>query len=115
MNLAYLVRLSRTGFLIPHFILFSLFAFPFAGAVDKIVLPEGMQTVDFSGCSGLTGTAELRMSDVHIYLIRFGGQPKYILRSSFSFLLLLFSYLFALCFFSQATLRSGIFPWACRN
>jgi hypothetical protein len=61
---------SRTRFLIPIFqphssphsslfILFPLFAFPFAGAVDKIVLPEGMQTVSFSCCDGLTGTAEL--------------------------------------------------------
>ena len=25
------------------------------GAVDKIVLPEGMQTVIFKGCTGLTG------------------------------------------------------------
>ena len=37
----------------------SLFAFPSAGAVDKIVFPEGMQTVDFLGCSGLTGTAKI--------------------------------------------------------
>ena len=28
------------------------------GAVDKIVLPEGMQTVNFSFCKGITGTAE---------------------------------------------------------
>ena len=50
---------SRTRLLLPHLILFPLFAFPFAGAVDKIVLPEGMQTVDFSYCQGLTGPAEL--------------------------------------------------------
>jgi hypothetical protein len=49
---------SRTSFIIPHFILFPLFAFPSAGAVDKIVLPEGMQEVKFYGCSGITGTAE---------------------------------------------------------
>jgi hypothetical protein len=48
---------SRTRLLIPHFILFSLFAFPPAGDVDKIVLPEGMQSVNFSMCEGLTGTA----------------------------------------------------------
>ena len=56
----YLIRflaVQRTRFLIPHFIYFILFAFPFAGAVDKIVLPEGMQSVDFSYCNGLTGTA----------------------------------------------------------
>ena len=29
------------------------------GAVDKIVLPEGMQSVNFSLCNGITGTAEL--------------------------------------------------------
>ena len=51
--------ISRTRFLIPHFFLYPLFAFPSAGAVDKIVFPEGMQTVDFSYCFGLTGTAEL--------------------------------------------------------
>ena len=28
------------------------------GAVDKIVLPEGMQSVDFRDCTELTGTAE---------------------------------------------------------
>ena len=50
---------SRTRFLIPHFILTPLFAFPPAGDVDKIVLPEGMQTVNFSFCKGLTGTAEV--------------------------------------------------------
>jgi hypothetical protein len=48
---------SRTRFLIPHFILFPVFAFPSAGAVDKIVLPEGMQTVNFARCKSLTGTA----------------------------------------------------------
>jgi hypothetical protein len=31
------------------------------GAVDKIVLPEGMQTVNFERCYGLTGTAERMM------------------------------------------------------
>ena len=50
---------SRTLFLIPHFLLFPLFvAFPSAGAVDKIVFPEGMQSVTFQSCKGLTGTAE---------------------------------------------------------
>ena len=50
----------RPSFLtVPHFILFPLFAFPSAGAVDKIVFPEGMQEVDFSQCRGLTGTAKL--------------------------------------------------------
>ena len=29
------------------------------GAVDKFVLPEGMQSVDFQYCEGLTGTADL--------------------------------------------------------
>ena len=31
---------------------------PSAGEVDKIVLPEGMQSVNFSECEDLTGTAE---------------------------------------------------------
>ena len=49
---------------IPHFILFPLFAFPSAGSVDKLVLPEGMQSLNFFQCQGLTGTAESRgMSD----------------------------------------------------
>jgi hypothetical protein len=30
-----------------------------------------MQSVDFYGCEGLTGTAESRMSEAYIYLIRF--------------------------------------------
>jgi hypothetical protein len=50
---------SRTLFLIPHFILLPLFAFPPTGDVDKLVLPEGMQSVDFECCEGITGTDEL--------------------------------------------------------
>ena len=44
---------------------FLLFAFSSAGAVDKIVFPEGMQSVNFQYCEGLTGTAELGTSDGH--------------------------------------------------
>ena len=53
-----LIRLaaSRSTSFLPHFILFPLFAFPPAGDVGKIVLPEGMQSVDFTLCKGLTGT-----------------------------------------------------------
>ena len=51
---------SRTRLLLSHLILFPLFAFPFAGSVDKIVFPEGMQTVNFYGCTGLTGKAEVK-------------------------------------------------------
>ena len=54
------LRFSRTCFLIPHFLLFPLFAFPSAGDVDKIVLPDGMQSVSFEGCMRLTGTAKLK-------------------------------------------------------
>ena len=50
---------NRTPFLLPHFMLFPVFAFPSAGAVDKIVLPAGMQSVDFGRCTGLTGTADI--------------------------------------------------------
>ena len=46
-----------SSFLIPYFILFPLFAFPFAGDVGKLVLPEGMQSVNFQDCGRLTGTA----------------------------------------------------------
>ena len=49
---------SRTRFLIPHLLLFRLFAFPPAGDVDEIVLPEGMQSVNFNFCWHLTGPAE---------------------------------------------------------
>ena len=38
---------------------FLHFAFPSAGAIDKIVFPVGMQSVDFQQCYDLTGTAEL--------------------------------------------------------
>ena len=53
------LRISRTRLLTPRFLLFPLFAFPSAGAVDKIVFPEGMQSVNFRYCEALTGTAEL--------------------------------------------------------
>ena len=53
------LRSSRTRFLIPHFLLFPLFAFPSAGDIDKIVFPEGMQSVNFQSCKGLTGMADL--------------------------------------------------------
>ena len=45
---------------LPHssFYTFPLFAFPPAGAVDKLVLPEGMQAVIFMDCTGITGTAK---------------------------------------------------------
>ena len=51
-------------------------------------LPVGMKYVSFERCEGITGTADLGRSEVHIYLIRFGGQPQYVLltllfRSSF--------------------------------
>ena len=52
------MRFIHTRFLIPQFILSLLFDFTSAGAVDKLVLPEGMQEVSFWGCTGLTGTAE---------------------------------------------------------
>jgi hypothetical protein len=42
-------------------IVFPLFASPSSGAVDKIVLPEGMQSVNFNCCTDLTGTAELEV------------------------------------------------------
>ena len=61
---------SRTCFLIPHFLFFRLIAFPPAGAVDKLLLPEGMRDVNFENCYRLTGTLGVRTSDGHIYLIR---------------------------------------------
>jgi hypothetical protein len=45
-------------------ILFPLFAFLSAGAVDKLLLPEGMQTVVFSMCTGLSGKAESKRMSV---------------------------------------------------
>ena len=61
----------------PHSSFYPFFALrllPSAGAVYKLLLPDGMQRVNFGGCYRLTGTAESRMSEVYIYLIRFGGQ-----------------------------------------
>ena len=55
----YVLVASRTRFIIPHFYPFpSLRLLPFAGTVDKLVLPEGMQSVNFNCCKGLAGTAE---------------------------------------------------------
>jgi hypothetical protein len=78
---------------LPHssFYPFPLFAFPSAGSVDKIVLPEGMQEVNFYGCNRLSGTAKLGESEVHIYLMRFGGQSARSPHSSFSHFLFSFS------------------------
>ena len=45
--------------LFPHFILFPLFVLPSAGEVDKLVLPVGMQSVNFRDCVGLKGTTDL--------------------------------------------------------
>ena len=63
----YLIRVLRptahASSFLTHFTL-SLFAFPSAGAVDKIVFPEGMQTVDFCYCCDLTGSPELGMNEV---------------------------------------------------
>jgi hypothetical protein len=58
----YLIRFGGQPHLFPHSSFYpfsSLFTFPFTGAVDKIVLPEGMQEVNFSYCSNLTGTLRL--------------------------------------------------------
>ena len=51
---------ARASSCTPHssFYPFPSFCFPPSGALDKIVLPYGMQSVDFSYCSNLTGTAE---------------------------------------------------------
>jgi hypothetical protein len=49
---------SGTRLLIPHFDPFILFSFLSAGAVDKLVFPEGMQSAKFRFCVRLTGTAE---------------------------------------------------------
>ena len=60
-GLIYLIRFGGQPHTLPlpHFIISPLFAFPASGAVDKIVLPEGMQSVNFGYCGDLTGTAEL--------------------------------------------------------
>jgi hypothetical protein len=39
-------------------------------------LPVGMKAVNFQQCNRITGTADSRMSEVHIYLIRFGGHGR---------------------------------------
>jgi hypothetical protein len=65
----YLIRFGGQPHVLPHSSLypFRLFAFPPAGDVGKIVLPEGMQSVNFQSCKGLTGMAEIRgMSEGHL-------------------------------------------------
>ena len=102
----------------PSFLIFS-FSFSFhspflAGDIGQMNPPVGMQTVNFSCCNNITGTAELGMSEVHTLFNRFRGQPHALLHSSLSPSprFLPFSYLVTLRSFSQLTLRSGIFPWA---
>jgi hypothetical protein len=66
----YLIRFGGQPHAFPHSSLypFPLVAFSSAGDVGKIVLPEGMQSVKFYGCKGITGTAESQgVSEVHIY------------------------------------------------
>ena len=58
----YLIRFGGQPQNVPHFSFSHFFFFhsPFlAGDIGQMNLPEGMQTVDFMCCSGLTGTAEL--------------------------------------------------------
>ena len=98
------MRFSLTYFLIPHYIRFPLFAFPSAGAVDKLVLPVDMQSVNFSSCLRLTGTAESGMSEVHIYLICFW----WFSRHASSFLICIFPPLFA--FPSAGAVDKLLFP-----
>ena len=47
---------SRSSFL--TFLLLPRFTFPHAGAIDKLVIPEGTLNVSFTGCTSLTGKAE---------------------------------------------------------
>ena len=66
-NLNSFLRLSRARLLIPHptsplppfFLLPRLSMLYLAGDIAQLKLPEGMQTVNFKYCEGLTGTAEL--------------------------------------------------------
>ena len=57
-----------------------------------MVLPEGMQTVDFSDCWRITGTAELGMSKVHTFLIGLeASRTRFLIPHFLIFLLLPFS------------------------
>jgi hypothetical protein len=92
---------------------FSSFALLSAGEVDKIVLPEGMQSVNFQRCERLTGTAELEEEVIFSSYVLAASRthfllPHFILPPVF----LSFSCLVALSSFSQVTLHSCIFPWA---
>ena len=44
---------------------------PSAGAVDKIVLPEGMQSVNFGGCFHLTGAVDKIVFPVGMQSVNF--------------------------------------------
>jgi len=46
----------------PHVILSPLFAYLSAGAVDKIILPVGMQTVNFA-CTKVTGNTFFKLRE----------------------------------------------------
>ena len=53
----YLIRFGGMPHSSPHSsFFFFFFALPSAGEVDKIVLPEGMQSVNFQNCKDLKGT-----------------------------------------------------------
>ena len=53
------MRFSRNTSFIPHASLSSsLSILLLAGDITQMSLPVGMQSVDFSECEGLTGTAE---------------------------------------------------------
>ena len=56
----YVLAASRSTSFIPHFLIFFFFHFPFlAGYIGQMSLPEGMQSVSFQDCWGVTGKAEL--------------------------------------------------------
>jgi hypothetical protein len=51
------IKFWRHAFPYSSLYIFSSYTSPSAGEVDKIVLPKGMQSVNFYDCRGLTGTA----------------------------------------------------------
>ena len=62
------IYLIRFGGRVPSFLILSSFpSLPSVGDVVQLRLPEGMQSVNFDGCFGITGTAELEMVDSYLF------------------------------------------------
>jgi hypothetical protein len=92
----YLLRPAAlaSSFLTLYF--FPLFAFPSAGDIGNLVLPVGMQIVDFTRCAGITGTAKLGRRFIFIYYFVLAASRTRFLIPHF-ILFPLFAFPFARC------------------